>query len=157
MGGLLEDFSNAFLRGKSAQPFNGDISKWDVSRGKNFMSMFVNQYEFNSNLSMWNVGKSTYLAAMFSACQTFNSDLSKWQVDRVTDFFGMFSINNGSGDFNSDLSKWNVHSGTSFAKMFKNQMQFNQNYTDFDEESNPFRYTGCEMSEVPTDMNACQS
>merc|ERR1711884_415669 len=32
--GLLEDFSNAFNNGKSKVYFNGDISKWDVSRGK---------------------------------------------------------------------------------------------------------------------------
>merc|ERR1712102_81648 len=47
--GLLEDFSNAFDRGKSPFFFNGDISKWDVSRGKNFMSMFTNQFEYNSD------------------------------------------------------------------------------------------------------------
>lgn len=34
--------------------FNGDISKWDVSRVKNMASMF-NDSKFNGDISAWNV------------------------------------------------------------------------------------------------------
>jgi len=164
--GAIEDFSRAFDSEAIGGQFNGDISKWDVSRGTDFEGMFLGQESFNSNLSMWDVGKSTKFTWMFVYCTKFNSDLSKWRVDRVTSFEEMFKIYDYGdvGIFNSDLSKWNVGNGNTFERMFINQVQFNQNLcswdlhtlTTFQEDMNPLRNTGCETSEIPTAENACR-
>ena len=48
-----------------AQLFNGDISKWDVSR-------------------------VTDMRCMFRSATSFNGDLSQWDVSAVQNMYGMF-------------------------------------------------------------------
>ena len=49
----------------STSKFNGDISKWDVSKVKNMDSMFYNASSFNGDIDNWNVSKVENMKTMF--------------------------------------------------------------------------------------------
>merc|ERR1711881_76563 len=68
--------------------FNGDLSKWDISRVTYMRGMFGNT-DFDGDLSKWDVSKVTDMYLMFEN-STFNGDLSKWDVAKVTDMKMMF-------------------------------------------------------------------
>ena len=80
--------------------FNGDISKWDVSKVKNMSRMF-NTSKFNGDISNWDVSNVEDMYCMFYNSR-FNGDISKWNVSKVTDMNSMFSYSK----FNGDISKW---------------------------------------------------
>jgi hypothetical protein len=71
--------------------------------------MFAVASSFNGDLSKWNVAKGRNLAGMFTVASSFNGDLSKWDVAQGTDFADMFA---GASSFNGDLSTWNVAKGS---------------------------------------------
>jgi surface protein len=48
----------------SGSKFNGDISKWDVSKVKNMAGMFENS-QFNGDINNWNVSEKTDKTDMF--------------------------------------------------------------------------------------------
>ena len=75
-----------------ADSFNQDISKWDVSKGENFGSMF-------------------------NAADSFNQDIRNWDVSSGKSFYNMFAWNDA---FNQDISVWNVTKGLGFDSMFTN-------------------------------------
>ena len=52
--------------------------------------MFYNCYNFNCDLSKWNVSKGKDFTKMFAYCTNFNSDLSQWDVSEGIYFFEMF-------------------------------------------------------------------
>merc|ERR1711907_360452 len=64
--------------------FNGDLSKWDVSKGTDMSLMFSDASSFNGDLSKWDVSKATDMSFMFER-SSFNGDLSRWDVSKVTD------------------------------------------------------------------------
>ena len=47
--------------------FNGDISKWNVSKVENMSSMFAHS-DFNKDISKWNVSKVEHMSCMFTEC-----------------------------------------------------------------------------------------
>ena len=51
-------FSNAKL-------FDGEISKWDVSRVQNMRDMFLGATSFNGNLTQWDVSSVQDMPDMF--------------------------------------------------------------------------------------------
>merc|ERR1712216_1063377 len=73
-----------------ASNFDGDISKWDVSKVTDMGGMFSGASKFNGDLSKWDVSKVTDMTNMFELASSFNGDLSKWDVSKVTDMGGMF-------------------------------------------------------------------
>jgi surface protein len=85
-----------------ASQFNGDISKWDVSKVTDMGYMFQNS-KFNGDISKWNVSKVTRMFAMFQNSK-FNGDISKWNVSNVKDMNGMFY----GSQFRGDISKWKI-------------------------------------------------
>ena len=50
-----------------AERFNGDISKWDVSRVTNICTMFSYTKSFNGDISKWDVSRVTNMAFMFNS------------------------------------------------------------------------------------------
>jgi surface protein len=104
--------------------FNGDISKWDVSKVTNMKSMFFDCTKFNGDLSKWNVSNVTNMSFMFCGCKKFNGDLSKWNVGNVTDMSHMFD---GCENFNSDISKWNIRKVVYMRYIFDKCFNFEQN------------------------------
>ncbi len=83
----ITDLSNLF-NSSICLEFNGDISKWDVSRVTDMYGMFAHSH-FNGDISNWDVSSVTSMQSMFSSSH-FNGDISKWDVSKVTDMNGMF-------------------------------------------------------------------
>ena len=63
----------------NAQRFDGDISKWGVSRVTNMVIMFLDEI-FNDNISKWNVSRVKNMESMLSGTAAFSGDISKWDV-----------------------------------------------------------------------------
>ena len=114
---LITDMSSVFLHNPT---FNGDISKWDVSKVTNMRSMFAVS-KFNGDISEWDVSKVTNMRAMFAGSE-FNGDISRWDVSNVEDMYKMFA----DSKFNNDISKWNVSNVTDMSIMFADS-KFNKN------------------------------
>merc|ERR1719174_2142511 len=53
--------------------------------------MFTSASSFNGDISKWDVSKVILMAGMFASASSFNGDISKWEVSRVTDMCDMFS------------------------------------------------------------------
>ena len=47
--------------------------------------MFHNSAAFNGDLSKWDVSRATDMSGMFDGATSFNGDISKWDVSSVTD------------------------------------------------------------------------
>jgi surface protein len=62
----------------SYSAFNGDISKWDVSKVTTMTSMFDSS-DFNGDISGWNISNVTDMRWMFFGSK-FNRDLSNWTI-----------------------------------------------------------------------------
>ena len=69
--------------------FNGDISRWNVSKVKNMKCMFAYS-KFNGDISKWNVSNVTNMKKMF-AWSKFNGDISNWNVSNVITNVNMFN------------------------------------------------------------------
>merc|ERR1712224_907861 len=70
--------------------FNGDLSKWDVSKVTDMTGMFYYVQNFNGDLSKWDVSKVTDMRNMFYLARNFNGDLSKWNVSKLQKYSNMF-------------------------------------------------------------------
>merc|ERR1719353_2855671 len=55
----------------SANSFNGDLSKWDVSRVTDMTTMFRNARSFNRDISKWDVSSVTNMDSMFRGAMLF--------------------------------------------------------------------------------------
>ena len=60
--------------------FNGDISKWDVSKVIDMEAMFFGS-NFNGDISKWNVSKVKNTKEMFKN-SLFNGDISTWKLNK---------------------------------------------------------------------------
>ena len=109
-----KNFSTMFRFIKS---FNCDLSKWDVSQGKNFYGMFIGCLNFNSDLSNWDVSNGVEFSWMFDGCHNFNSSIGDWDVSSGVDFSSMFD---GCISFDQDLSRWSIPQNARDSLMFRN-------------------------------------
>lgn len=80
--------------------FNGDISKWNVSRVKDMENMFSYSM-FKGDISKWNVSRVNKMNEMFFGAR-FNGDISDWDICNVISMKCMF----GESKFNGDISDW---------------------------------------------------
>jgi surface protein len=94
----VEDTSYMFYK----SDFNGDISEWNISSVKNMCGMFMLS-KFNGNISQWDVSNVENMCGLFHTSQ-FNGDVSNWDVSNVKDMSMMFMRTN----LNCDISKWNI-------------------------------------------------
>jgi len=85
---VVNGFYDAKITGQRL--FNGDISKWDVSRVTDMNIMFASATSFNGDISKWDVSRVTDMSYMFQGATSFNSDISKWDVSRVDNMRHMF-------------------------------------------------------------------
>lgn len=93
-------------------PFNGDISRWDVSSVTDMSYMFVDA-PFNGDISKWDVSNVAEMRGLFS-CGEFNRDISNWDVGSVTDMYHMFFHSH----FNRNISRWDIRNVTNMYEMF---------------------------------------
>ena len=72
-------------------PFNGNISKWDVSNVKDMSFMFkCSKFTGeNGDISKWDVSNVEYMSFMFKK-SNFNGDISNWNVSNVKYMGDMF-------------------------------------------------------------------
>ena len=121
-------FSDDSTYGKGLHKFNGDISKWDVSKVTVMTAMFNGATSFNQDISEWKVGKVTVMSNMFDRATSFNQDISEWKVGKVTVMNSMF---NGATSFNQDISDWDVSLVTDMSGMFQGATSFNQDISEW--------------------------
>ena len=68
--------------------FNGDISKWNVSKVTNMSGMFYYS-KFNRDISKWDVSSVDNTAYMFFRSK-FNRDISNWKISKDCVVLDMF-------------------------------------------------------------------
>ena len=73
-----------------AKHFNGDISKWDVSRVTDMHGMFAHATRFNGDISKWDVSSVTTFQGMFHTAEAFDRDINLWDVSKATNMKNMF-------------------------------------------------------------------
>lgn len=108
--------------------FNGDISKWNLSKVTDTKFMFYNCHRFNGDLSEWDMSNVTDAKGMFDYCIKFNKPLEMWDVSNVEDMFKMFY---NCRKFNQPLAKWKPDKVKSIAYMFSNCLDFNQDLSSW--------------------------
>lgn len=77
--GDITDMSSLF----SHSHFNGDISKWNMSKVSNMSYMFFGSL-FNGDISNWDVSNVEDIFCMF-AYSKFNGDISNWKLNKASD------------------------------------------------------------------------
>merc|ERR1712032_360955 len=55
-----------------ASSFNGDLSKWDVSKVTDMRDMFYHASSFNSDISKWDVSRVKTKDRMFASASSFS-------------------------------------------------------------------------------------
>ena len=75
---------------ENLDPYNIDISEWDVSHIKDMQSMFKDCENLNCDLSNWDVSNVKWMMNMFEGCKKFNKDISNWDVRNVKNMANMF-------------------------------------------------------------------
>ena len=72
--------SRSGMYSAQSRAFDGDISKWDVSRVVKMSVMFHGAASFNGDISKWDVFSAINRDVMFHGVASFNGDISKWDV-----------------------------------------------------------------------------
>lgn len=96
--------------------FNGDVSAWDVSGVQDMSFMFANS-PFNQSLANWNTGNVRNMRWMFRENSAFQQDISKWDTRRLQTTESMFA----KSVFQGDLSAWDLGALTDAESMFEGQ------------------------------------
>ena len=100
--------------------FDGDISRWNVSKVTDMSTMFCgnrfveHESPFNGDISRWDVSNVTNMSGMFFYSR-FNGDISKWDVSNVLYMKAMFV----GSSFQGDISQWDVSKVTDMSYMFR--------------------------------------
>ncbi|MEC7987321.1 MAG: BspA family leucine-rich repeat surface protein [Myxococcota bacterium] len=111
--------------------FNQNIGDWDTSSVTNMFVTFYNAYNFNQDIGNWDVSNVTTMEAMFYGAYNFNQDIGDWDTSSVTDMSFMFY----SSYFNQDIGDWDTSSVTNMESMFFSASSFNQDIGDWDTSS----------------------
>ena len=102
----------------------GDINTWDVSKVRDFSSLFSGWDTFNADISNWDMSNAENVANMFYGATSFNRDLSNWDTSSVTTMESMF---NGATSFNGNIGDWNTGNNQILTNTFMNAHDFNGN------------------------------
>jgi surface protein len=125
----LRDVCDIGLMFAGNEPFDTDISAWDVSHVEDMYGLFMGCKSFNQDISQWNVSNVKRMELSFSETSSFNQNISKWDVSNVTNMRRMFEK---ATSFNQDISKWDVSNVQYMSGMFDGATSFNQNISQWD-------------------------
>ena len=75
--------------------FNGDMSKWDVSRVTNMGEMSLQLTSFNGDLPNWDVSRVTNMEEMFTRASSFKQTLCGAWLTSTADKDRMFDGSSG--------------------------------------------------------------
>ena len=118
-----------------ANAFNGDLSRWDVSKVQSFSGMFKHTDRFNGDISNWNMQSAKSVDEMFMMALRFNQDISKWSLPNCRNYDRMFEFT-GENGFAQDISNWNMREGT-HQDMFRDAFAFQRKFTCLDPAHGP--------------------
>merc|ERR1712032_1717413 len=92
---------------------NGDVSKWDVSKVTNMISMFRSASSFNGDISKWDVSTVRNMDKMFYKASSFAQALcGKWFTSKAIkeDMFvgssGKICETKSATSFTTTSAKW---------------------------------------------------
>lgn len=129
-----EDFTGTFFGNHSLSTV--DVSKWNVSNGTRFESMFASTSLVTLELSSWDTSKAQTFQTMFAASHDLESlgtegrRIGNWKTGNVTTMEGMFR-GCGSLSLAGYLSMWDTSKVTSMAHMFEGRTS-STSYGDID-------------------------
>lgn len=125
-----KDMSSAFRDCKKLTQVDPN-GNWDVSNVEYMGQMFASSYLFNdTNLSKWKVSKVKDFGQFLYKCSAFNANLGDWDVSRCQVFSSMF---HGCSKFTGQgLEKWKVGRGIQFRAMFHTCLALNFNPAQWD-------------------------
>lgn len=120
---LLYRYNKTTVETDDNDYFNTPIGQWDVSRLRNFTSVFsalrnpmVQQY-FNADIGMWDTSNAVTMEQMFYGSEKWvKGNISHWRTSNVTNMKEMFAR---ASNFNDDLSFWDVSKVTTMEGMCK--------------------------------------
>ena len=138
-----------------ATSFNGEISKWDVSRVTDVHSMFKSAAAFDIDIAKWRVSRVRNMNHMFWMAILFNQDLSPWDVRSVNNMNYMFSF---AKSFDQQLcgSAW-VHSNASMRNMFEGSSGSISQQVCIRTQSNVKKYSPLSNAELKRAVRRCLS
>ena len=102
--------------------FNQPIGDWDVSKVKNMRAMFNNNHLFGRDISKWDVSNVINMQQMFRKAVSFDRPIGNWTVSSVANMNGMFY----GASFNQSIVNWDTSSVTDMSYMFYEADEFNQ-------------------------------
>jgi hypothetical protein len=112
---------------KGARLFNGDISKWDVSKVgyQGLQNMFYDACRFNADIGTWDVARSlsfdnTFYKSTSSAGDSWSSCMGNVADEPLWSYYEGNKDNDcdGTAVFQGDLKDWDVAQATSFVSTF---------------------------------------
>ena len=103
---------------RDATLFNGDISKWDVSKVRDMTAMFKAATKFNGDISKWDVSSVIKMDAMFMHAKSFKRALCQavWVLSSASKI-SMFAGSHGS------MSRAACSTGPSFSPRSKAELK----------------------------------
>ena len=117
----ITDLSYVFYR----SPYNGDLSKWNLSNCKNINRMFAFSEFNNDSLKNWDVSNVEDISYMFFQSY-FNGDISNWNTSNIKYLEKTFAYS----DFDGDLSKFDLSKILVASDVFDNNKNFQKKYND---------------------------
>ena len=91
---MHELFARISYLQKDLHEFNGDISKWDVSKVTNMSRMFYGS-KFNGDISKWDVSNVVSMKEMFDGSY-FNQNIKGWKINSKCDTTNMWKMSDQS-------------------------------------------------------------
>ena len=112
--GNVVDMCNIF---RNCYNFTGKyIENWDTHNVENIKSAFLDNRNFNADLSKWNISRVKSTLNLFMGCKNFSGEwIYKWDVSNIKEMDYMFK---GCENFDCDLFNWDVSNVETMAEMF---------------------------------------
>ena len=133
-----------FNTGYNLEKFNGNISRWNVSKVINMEGMFIHNGDFNGDISKWDVSNVKNMQSMFCDAESFNQPIGDWDVSNVTNMETMFCH---AHSFNQPIGNWDVSNVDEMGSIFYEANSFNQDLSRWKFKTKPHMFYHCPIKE----------